>query len=408
MEPFVHLGCGPADVLCVLGHFKTGSGNTTCVHCLTGSEEHAFVLHPVDSVGLAAHVGDFEHSPAAVLLEFLGIVEAELVLECARESDVHGDAPALLACGELCSLGELDCHILNLVAVGGTHLEHIVDHFVGDAVRNLANAVGTADGHDLCAELLCLLGCAPCHVAEAGEGNLVALEGLADLLECKICKVQCAVTGCLGTKDTAAPGHALAGKNTGVVLTGELAVHSVEEADFTAANAHVAGGNILVGTDAVPELKHEGLAEAHDFVIGLAHGVEVGTALAAAHREGGEGILECLLEAEELQHGRGDCLMETEASLVGTDGAVELHTVAEVGLDLALVVNPGHTEGVDAVGFDHALYDLCLLEFRMLIVNFFDALENFLHSLQILAFSRMLCLEHSHDFVGFHCVIKKV
>ena len=400
----VNLVCGPADVLCILGHFETGSGYAACVDSLAGSEEHAVVLHPVDSVGLAAHVGDFEHSPAAVLLELLGVGLAELVLECGGECDVYGNAPALLAGSEHGLAGELGSHILNLVAVGGTHDEHVVDHFVGDAVLDFANAVGTADGHDLGTELLCLLGSAPCNVTEAGEGDLLAFEALADLLEGKVCEIECTVAGSLGTKDGAAPGHALAGENAGVVLTGELAVHTVEEADFAAADTYVAGGNVLIGTDAAPELEHEGLAEAHDFVVALSNGIEVGTALAATHRESGESVLEGLLEAEELEHGRRNGLVEAETSLIGADSAVELNAISQVGLDFALIIYPGHAEGVDALGFHHALNNLCLLELGMLIVNFFDAFEHFLHCLKILAFSRMLYLELCHDFACFHNV----
>ena len=44
-------------------------------------------------------------------------------------------------------------------------------------------------------------------------------------------------------------------------------------------------------------IRHEGLAETHDFGIGFALGVKVGAALSAAHGQAGEGIFEALLEA---------------------------------------------------------------------------------------------------------------
>ncbi len=50
--------------------------------------------------------------------------------------------------------------------------------------------------------------------------------------------------------------------------------------------------------------------------------------------------------------------MEADAALVGTDGVVVLHTVAVVGLNLALVVNPCYTELVDAVGDAETLYEV--------------------------------------------------
>ena len=48
------------------------------------------------------------------------------------------------------------------------------------------------------------------------------------------------------------------------------------------------------------ELCHESLAESHNFCIALAVGIEVGTTLAASDGKSGEGVLEDLLESEEL------------------------------------------------------------------------------------------------------------
>ncbi len=51
------------------------------------------------------------------------------------------------------------------------------------------------------------------------------------------------------------------------------------------------------------KLGHEGLAETHDFIITLALRVKVGTALAAAHRQAGQAVLENLLKSEEFNDG---------------------------------------------------------------------------------------------------------
>ena len=205
-------------------------------------------------------------------------------------------------------------------------------------------------------------------------------------------------SGSLGTEYGASPGSTLSGKHAGMVLTGEFLVHSVQEADFAAAHAHISRRDVLVGTYATPQFKHESLAETHNLGIALSNGVEVRTALGAAHRKGGQSVLERLFETEELEHRRSDGPVETEASLVGTDRAVELHAVAEIALHLSPVVHPGHTEGEDTVGLDHPLHNLGLLELRMLIVDFFNAFEHFLHCLKILAFPRMFGLEHRHYF----------
>ena len=74
--------------------------------------------------------------------------------------------------------------------------------------------------------------------------------------------------------------------------------------------------------------------------------------------------------------------MEAQAALVGADGAVELHTVAAVHLNLALIVNPGYTEGDDALRLDQTLDQSGLLVLGVLLHNGLDALQNLAHSLQ--------------------------
>lgn len=60
-----------------------------------------------------------------------------------------------------------------------------------------------------------------------------------------------------------------------------------------------------------------------------------GAGRTAAHGEGGEAVLEDLLEAQELDDGEGDGRVEAQASLVGPDGLVELHAVPAVHLRAA-------------------------------------------------------------------------
>ena len=79
--------------------------------------------------------------------------------------------------------------------------------------------------------------------------------------------------------------------------------------------------------------------------------------------------------------------METNSTLVRTDCVVELHAVADIGLNLALVVGPQHAERKNAVGLDHSLYYLGTFEFRMLLVHVFYAQQHFFDCLQILLFT---------------------
>src|SRR5690606_9504498 len=96
--------------------------------------------------------------------------------------------------------------------------------------------------------------------------------------------------------------------------------------------------------DVAVELGHEGLAEPHDLHVGATFGVEVRAALAPADRQAGEGVLEDLLETEELDRVQQNARVEAQASLVGAERRVELHPEAAVDLDLASVIDPGHPE----------------------------------------------------------------
>ncbi len=113
--------------------------------------------------------------------------------------------------------------------------------------------------------------------------------------------VNSTVTGSLGTDQGAAEGQALAGDDAVLESANDAAILTVQVADLASTNAHVTSGDVDVGTDVTIQLGHEGLAETHNLSVGLAGGVKVGTALSAADGQGGQSILEGLLEAQELR-----------------------------------------------------------------------------------------------------------
>ncbi len=92
----------------------------------------------------------------------------------------------------------------------------------------------------------------------------------------------------------------------------------------------------------------------------LPFGIEVGAALAAAHRQSREGILEDLLEGEEFENAEIDRGMKTQPAFVGPDRAVHFDAEPAVNADLAFVVLPRHAEHDDALRLDHALEDFGL------------------------------------------------
>ena len=103
------------------------------------------------------------------------------------------------------------------------------------------------------------------------------------------------------------------------------------------------------------KLGHKCLTETHNFIIALTLGIKVGAALAAAHRQTGETVLEYLLEAEEFDNGSIYAGMETQTTLVGANSGVELNSVTTVDLNLAAVVNPGNPEYNEALRLNNAL-----------------------------------------------------
>ena len=105
------------------------------------------------------------------------------------------------------------------------------------------------------------------------------------------------------------------------------------------------------------ELSHEGLAETHDLGVGLALGVEVRAALTAAHGQAGEGVLEDLLETEELDDRQVHGGVEAQAALVGAEGGVVLNAEAAVHVDVAQIIGPRDAELDLTLGFDDAVDD---------------------------------------------------
>src|SRR5690606_33553591 len=114
--------------------------------------------------------------------------------------------------------------------------------------------------------------------------------------------------------------------------------------DLPAADADVAGGHVGVLAEVAVQLGHEALAEPHDLAVAAALRVEVAAALAAADRHPGQGVLEDLLEAEELDDAEIHRRVEPQAALVRAERTRELDAHAPVDVHLTAVVLPRDTE----------------------------------------------------------------
>ena len=144
------------------------------------------------------------------------------------------------------------------------------------------------------------------------------------------------------------------------------------------------------------KLSHEALAETHNLSVRLALGVEVGTALAAAHGECGQGVLEDLLKAEELDDTDIYGGVESDTALVRTDSGVELDTEASVYLNLAVVVYPRNAEDDLSLRLNDPVEYACFYEVGSLFSDRLKCLKNLcncLNELRLAGISLLYCLQ---------------
>ena len=378
---------GPGQTQGVLAHFQTGGSYAACVSSLCRAEEYAGCLECCNSLRGGRHVSALSYKLAAVGDQSLCVLLVQLVLGCARQSDVALGAPRTLTLGVNAARYALSI----LLDAAALNFLDVLNNIQVDAVRIVDEAVGVGHGNNLSAQLGSLLASVDCNVAGTGDCNSLALKRSALVCEHFLHVVAQTVAGSLGTSQRTAVGQALAGQNAGVLVAQTL-VLAEQKADLTAANTDIAGRYVGELTDVLAQLGHEGLAETHDLSIGLALRVKVGAALAAAHRQSGQAVLEALLKAEELDNGCVNRGVQTQTALVGADCGVELYTEAAVNLNLALIVNPRYTEHEHALRLYDALHDAVLLELRTSFNNRLKALQNLVYSLLELRLIRVALL----------------
>src|SRR5690606_5908185 len=145
--------------------------------------------------------------------------------------------------------------------------------------------------------------------------------------------------------------------------------------------------DIRVLTEVAVQLRHERLAEAHHLGLGTPLRVEVGPALGAADGHAGEGVLEDLLEAQELDDAEVHRRVEAEPALVRPESRIELDAEAPVELDSTRVVGPRHAEDNLALRLAQPPDDLRVGVLGMLVDDRAEALEDLAHGLVELSFT---------------------
>ena len=309
----------------------------------------------VQSVVGGGHIGHLDVVLHAGGGDLFGRIHTDVVLHGGGHIHIHVRGAPVLGTGyelaaEVVGVG------LAVHGILGTHLQNEVQLLLGvDAVGIVDIAVGAGHIGDLGTQLSGLFHDAPSHVAVAGQGDALALDGVALVLEDLLQIVDSAVAGGLRADQGAAVAEALAGEDAVLPSALQAAILAEQVADLTAAHAHVAGGDVHVRPDVAVQSRHEALAEAHDLGVGFAGGIEIG------------------------------------AALVGADGAVELAAPATVGMPLAIVVAPHHPEGEHTLGLHHTAQQVYLLILWVLFDDRLDGGENLLYGLHELRLVAVLC-----------------
>ena len=380
----------------ILTHFQTRDGYAAGVAGLARRIQRMGFKEHVYGVQRGGHVGTFSHGLHAIGHQRPGVLGVELVLGGAGQGDVHRHMPRSTALLELqATLGSKG---RQATALDVLQLEDGVQHFAVDAALMDEGAFGVGHGQHAGAQFQRLERGVLGHVARARDGHPLVAEVLVDALEHFQGEVHHAVAGGLGADEAAAEGHALAGEDA-AGMVGQLLVHAVEEAHLTAAHADVAGRHVGVGADVTEELHDERLAETHHLTVALAFGIEVGAALATAHGQGGQCVLEGLLEGQELQDGQVDRGVKAQAALVGANGGVVLDPPCAVDLDFTLVVDPADAELDDAVGFDETLQQAVVCVAGVFLEEGPEAVHDFLDGLQEFGLLRIAPLDHVHEVI---------
>ena len=353
LEFLVDLLAGPLEAGRVLGHLEARDGDTAGVGGLGGTKHGTIVLENFDGLRSRGHVGAFEDTADTVGNEGVCIGLFDLVLGGRGEGEVTGNFPRTLVGDELSLAREL-AELRDTTALDGLEVNDIVDLLAGEAVGlvDIAVRVGEGDGNG--AEVNEFLSSILGNVAGARDQAALALNRLATVLEVVLGKVDAAVASSFGADEGATKVQGLTGEDTSKLI-GETFVLPKEITDLPTTNIDIASGDIGVRPNMTIKFGHEGLAEAHHFIVRPAAGVKVGATLTSAHHQGGEGVLEDLLEGKELDDREVDGGVEAKPALVGTESRGHLDAETAVDLLLSLIVDPGDTEDDLALRFNHAL-----------------------------------------------------
>src|SRR6266478_7386553 len=268
-----------------------------------------------------------------------------------------------------------------------------------DAIGIVDDAIRIRHADRLRAEIKQLLNRVLRNIAAAGDQAELAFERILPALQHFVGEVHAAIAGGLRTNQRTAPVQPLTRENAGEFIPQPL-VLAEQKADLASAHADVARRDVGVWSNVPLQFGHEALAEAHDFVVALALGIEIRSALSAAHGQRGERVLEDLFERQEFQNAKIHRWVEAQSALVGADGAVHLDAEAAIDLHFARVIEPGHAEHKDSFGLRNAFQDLGFAILRVAFQHGPQGLEHFEDSLVEFRFGWVFGFDEVENLAG--------
>src|ERR1022692_462662 len=370
VQTVVYFLAGPAQARAVLGHFQSGSCHAASVRCFGWSVQDFGIEEHLGRVECAGHVRALGNQLDAVLDQVRRVFCGDLVLRGAGEGAIGSDVPERVVL-QLDVRRHEDRFLVVIGILADASALHVLQFddpgqlLAVDAVGIVDYAARVGHGHRLRAEIQQLLDGILRDVAAARYQADFAFERIFPALQHFTGEVHAAITSGFGTNQRTAPRQAFAGEDAGKFIPQTL-VLSEQETDLAPAHANVAGRDVGVRSDVPRQFGHEALAEAHHFVVTLALGIEIRPALAAAHGQRSERILEDLFERQEFQNAKVHRGVEAQSALVWADGAIHLDAETTVDLDFSLTVKPGHAEHDDPLRLDNSFEQTSGLIFRML------------------------------------------
>jgi len=248
-------------------------------------------------------------------------------------------------------------------------------------------------GHTLAAELVEFLYGILSHIAGTGNRANLPLDTVSASGQHILRKEHAAVASRLRTNQRAAPLDSFARQNAGKLIANPL-VLAEQIADFPSAYPNIAGRHIRIGTNMPEQFRHKRLAETHHFIVRFALRVKIGTAFAAAHRKGSQGILEDLLKGQKLQNPQIHTRMKPKSPFVRTNSTVHFNAKTAIDLNLPFIIHPGNAKDNHPFRLGDAFQNLLVLILRMPLESRLQRFEHFLNGLMKLFFRRLPISDH--------------